>query len=73
MISTTGVGRSAGTNSAIVKMDASYSARNGRMKLQTSGFALAVSMCERQIQRARPLPVNPSKAAGCGSWMKMKS
>ena len=39
MISAIGVGRSAGTNSAIVKMEASYSARNGRRKLQTSGLA----------------------------------
>ncbi len=67
MISTIGVGSSAGTNSAIVKMDASYSARNGRRKLQTSGFARAVSMCDRQIQRALPLPLNSSRAAGCGS------
>ena len=59
------VGRSAGTNSAIVNTEASYSARNGRTKLQTSGLAFAVSMCERQIQRACPLPVKASIAAGC--------
>ena len=73
MISTTGVGRSVGTNSAIVNTEVSYSARNGRRKLQMAAFAFAVSMCERQIQRAWPLPVNSSNAAGCGSWTKMKS
>jgi hypothetical protein len=51
----------------MVNTEASYSARNGRTKLQTSALALAVSMCERQIQRACPLPVNASSAAGWGS------
>ena len=73
MISATGVGRSVGTNSAIVKTDASNSARKGRTKLQMAAFAFAVSMCERQIQRASPFPVNSSSAAGWGSWTQMKS